>query len=51
MAREAGTPTDAGRPGALLSRVVERFGVHQGYLYFLTLWGSLAKGPMHAAPK
>jgi DNA-3-methyladenine glycosylase II len=39
-------------PGASLGRVVERFGVHQGYLYFLGLGGSLlAKGLIHAAPE
>jgi hypothetical protein len=40
------------RPGASLGRVVERFGGHQGYLYFLGLGGSLlAKGLIHAAPE
>jgi DNA-3-methyladenine glycosylase II len=40
------------RPGASLGRVVERFGVHPGYLYFLALGGSLlTKGLIHAAPE
>jgi hypothetical protein len=35
-----------------LDGVIERFGVHRGYLYFLALGGSLlAKGLIHAAPE
>jgi DNA-3-methyladenine glycosylase II len=39
-------------PRASLDGVIERFGVHRGYLYFLALGGSLlAKGLIHAAPE